>query len=220
MRGTLAGAASAGWRFRWPILAVAVSVSLTAAVLEVAAHALIDRSILPAAVTADLSVATVNLFGLVLLSGVLSQLVQASHRGRGTSARGMLTSLAWGRLIRADLLVGLLVAIGLLALIVPGLLVFTFFALVGPVIEAENLPVLAALRRSASLVRPHFWWVVLLATLPAMVISEIPAVIPESVSVPGVLSFLAIRGIAEGIAEAAAGLVLAELRYRLAEAAS
>lgn len=220
VRETLAGAARAGWQSRWRILAIAVTVSLAAAVIEVAGHTLIDRSFLPLAISADLTATMVNLLGLVLLSGVLAQLVRESRGGRAVTVREVLASLAWSRLIRADLLASLVVLVGLVVLIVPGLVAFTFLALVGPVIEAENRPVLAALRRSAHLVRPHFWWVVLLATLPALLISLIPADLTESVSVPGVLAFLAIRGIGEGIAEAAAGLVLVELRYRLAEADS
>jgi hypothetical protein len=192
-------------------------VSLVAALADVAAHTLIDRSALPASVTADLIVALVDLLGLVLLSGVLTKLVGACHGGREVSVREALTSLAWGRLILADLLVGVLVAIGFVLLIVPGLVAFTFLSVTGPVIEAEDRAVLAALRRSVRLVRPHFWWVMLLASLPSILISEVPVALPESVSLHRLLAFLAIRGIGVGIAEAAAGLVLVELRYRLAD---
>ena len=52
----------------------------------------------------------------------------------------MLRSLPWGSLILADLLVALIVVVGLVALIIPGLIAITLLAVVGPVIEIEHRP--------------------------------------------------------------------------------
>jgi drug/metabolite transporter superfamily protein YnfA len=90
-------------------------------------------------VLSDLSVTGVNLLGVILLSGFLTQLVGETEHGRPhATLGGILGSLAWGRLIRADLLVWLLVGIGLIALLIPGLIALTLFAVIGPVVETEH----------------------------------------------------------------------------------
>jgi len=80
--------------------------------------------------------------------------------------------LSYGRLIVVDLIVAAGTAIGLLALIVPGLVFLTWFALAGPIIELEGTRVREALRRSRQLVRGHFW-AVFLVVLPISLGSEI-----------------------------------------------
>jgi hypothetical protein len=123
--------------------------------------------------------------------------------------------LPWGRLIVADVLIVGLVIVGLLALVIPGLVVFTLLAVTGPVIEIENRRVRAALRRSAHLVRHHFWPVALLVTLPVIIASEVESLAPEPSGPGEILAALAVRGIAEGVLEAAIGLILVQLCYRL-----
>ena len=98
---------------------------------------------------------------------------------------------------------------------IPGLVARNLLAVVGPVIEIEDRRVLAALRRSAHLVRQHFWSVALVATLPVILASGLEAAAPEPSGVAEILEVLAIRGLAEGLIEAAIGLVLVELCYRL-----
>ena len=125
-------------------------------------------------------------------------------------------TLPWFRLIRADILVAVLVVVGLIALVIPGLVAVNLFAVVGPVIEIENRPVIAALRRSAHLVRLQFWKVALLATLPVILASEIDSISPDHLTSAGaILEVLAIRGLAEAVVEAGIGLMLVELCYRL-----
>jgi hypothetical protein len=159
----------------------------------------------------------VVLLGTVFLSGFLSRLVREVEGGsERASVRTVVRTLPWGRLIGADLLVGLLVVVGLIALVIPGLAAIVFFAVVGPVIEIENRPVIAALRRSAHLVRRHFWPVALLVVLPLAVATGIfDSVAPHPDSLWAVLEILAIRGLAEALVEAAIGLTLVELCYRL-----
>jgi hypothetical protein len=86
-----------------------------------------------------------------------------------------------------------------------------------PGVEIENRPVIAALRRSAHLVRQHFWKVVLLATLPASLAAEVTSAAPHSTGLTDLLTAFAIRGIADALIEAVLGLVLAETFYRLIE---
>jgi hypothetical protein len=200
----------------WRILAVAMVVSIVTALAEIVVDDFVDRANVPLSLLADLSVSGVSLLGPVFLSGFLGRLVgEAGGKEGTTSVRRVLRTLPWGRLVLADVLVVLLVVIGLAALVIPGLVAISLFAVVGPVLEIENRPVIAALWRSAHLVRPHFWAVTLLVTLPVAVAGEIDSVAPDPVNARAILEILAIRGLGEALAEAAIGLVLVELCYRL-----
>jgi len=219
VRATVASAARAGRYNAGRILLVAVAVSTATAAAEIAVHSFADRTgNLPVTITADLGASGVSLLGVVFLSGFLSQVVgEAGHGRRHARVRDILRKLSWRRLILADLVVVALVVIGLVALVIPGLIVMNLLAVVGPVVEIENKPVMAALRRSAHLVRRHFWTVALLATLPVTIADEITSAAPHSAGPGAMLTALAIRGVAGAVIESALGLVLAELCYRLME---
>jgi hypothetical protein len=155
---------------------------------------------------------------VIFLSGFLSQLVgETAHGRRHARIMELARKLAWRRLILADLAVVGLVVIGLLAFVIPGLIAINLLAVVGPVVEIEKRPVRAALRRSAHLVRQHFWTVVLLYTLPVSFADDITSAAPHSTSPGALLTALAIRGVVGALIESAFGLVLAELCYRLIE---
>jgi hypothetical protein len=70
------------------------------------------------------------------------------------------------RLCTADVILATATAIGVALFVVPGVIVFTMWSLVGPVITIEDRPARAALARSWRLVRPHFWLTFALVTLP------------------------------------------------------
>jgi hypothetical protein len=53
-----------------------------------------------------------------------------------------------------------------LAFIVPGIIAFALFGIVGPVINIEDRGIVDALRRSAQLVRPHLWVACVVIVLP------------------------------------------------------
>ena len=59
--------------------------------------------------------------------------------------------------------------VGLALFVVPGVIIFTLWSLVGPVITIEDRSVGAALRRSSRLVRPCFWLTLCLVTVPLQV---------------------------------------------------
>jgi hypothetical protein len=133
----------------------------------------------------------------------------------GSRIRDVLRSLPWGSLILADLLATLIIVVGLVALIIPGLIAITLLAVVGPVIELEHQPALAGLRRSVHLVRPHFWPVAAFATLPLLLANGIVAFLPDPSGTTDVVTTLVVRSVGEGILESAVGLLLVELCYRL-----
>jgi hypothetical protein len=217
----LGSAALAGRRYWWRILSVAVVVSVITSFAEVIVDDFVDENNLPLALLAHFSALGLSLLGAVLLWGFICRLVGSSTdpdpgRAQEDASLGrVLRTLPWGRLVVADLLVSVIVLVGLLALVIPGLAALTFLAVVGPVIETERLKVRSALRRSAHLVRGHFWVVALLVTLPVALESELASVAPHLANWQAVLEVFAIRGIAEGIAEAAIGLVVVNLCFRL-----
>jgi hypothetical protein len=124
-------------------------------------------------------------------------------------------TLPWARLVAADILVAVLLGIGLLALVVPGLVILNLCAVVGPVIEIERRSVLGSLRRSAHLVRLHFWWVGLLITVPVAALGEIESLLPDPHGLPAILEVLAARGIGEALAETVIGLIVVQVCFWL-----
>ncbi len=212
----VAAAARAGRRDWWRILPVALVVCILTAVAENIVTDFVDRSNLPVSVAADLTASGVSLLGAIFLSGFLCRLAGgAKDRKETASVRTVFRTLAWRRLVSADLLVTSLVVIGLIALVIPGLIAANLFAVVGPVIDIEDQSVIGALRRSAHLVRRHFWTVALLVTLPVAVASEIEAVAPDWTSVKAALETILIRGLCQALIEAAIGLITVQVCYRL-----
>jgi hypothetical protein len=67
--------------------------------------------------------------------------------------------ISYKQLIAVDLLYVLIVAIGLAAFVLPGLLLYVYLGLAAPVVEIEQHGPRAAFARSFSLVRRHFWLV-------------------------------------------------------------
>lgn len=212
----IAAAARAGRRYWWQILAVAIPVSLVSSGLEIVVDHYVDPSDAPLSFGATLGSTGTSLLGTVLLSGVVGRLVGAAGHGwEPSTLPHVARSLPWKRLIAADVLVALIVVVGFLLLVVPGLAALTLLAVVGPVIEIEHRPVRAAIRRSVQLTRRHIWPVLLLATVPLAIVAELEAIAPEPDRVGEIAEFLIIRGIGEGIVEGCLAVILVELCFQL-----
>jgi hypothetical protein len=90
-------------------------------------------------------------------AGVVAGAVSESRTGeRRPGVLEIARHVPYLRLIAADLLLTLGTAAGLLLLIVPGVVFYTWFALTAPVIKIEGLGLRAAFRRSRELVRRSF----------------------------------------------------------------
>ena len=213
-REIVVAAARTGRRNVWRILAVSVIVCTVTALAEIGADHFIDRTNLPLRVAGSVGASGVSLLGAVFLSGFLSRLVSDDGPDRAR-IRPVLRSLPWGPLIRADLLVAAIIVVGLLALVVPGLIAMNLLAVVGPVIEVEQQQARAALRRSAHLVRPYFWKVALIATLPVLLAGGAESALQAPEGVPALVVALLARGIVVGVLESAIGLLLVQLCIRL-----
>jgi len=215
----IAAAAQAGRRFWLQILALAIPVSLVGSGLEIVIDHYVDPSDAVLSVGTALGSAGVTLLGTVLLSGFVCRLVGAAEHGRESMTfLRVARSLPWGRLVAADVLVACAVVIGLLLFVVPGLVVLTLLAVVGPVIEIEHRRVHPAARRSVRLTRRHLGPVLLLATVPMVAVAELEAVAPDPHRASEIVTFLIVRGLAEGILEACVAVLLAELCFRLIDA--
>jgi hypothetical protein len=212
----VAAAARAGWLHRWRVLAAAVAVSTLIALAEILGNNLAGGTSAPLAVATALAASGVSVLGTVFLSGFLCRLVgETEHRKKRATVWHVARALPWRRLVTADLLVVLIVVVGLFALVIPGLVAMTLLAVTGPLIELEHGGVVASLRRSAHLVRRHFWTVALLATVPVLAATSIESVIPDPDTPGQIVAALAVRGVGGGLVEAAIGLTLVELCYRL-----
>ena len=109
----------------------------------------------------------VSTLGLTFYSGLLERLVGAVERGHEAPAVGqVLRTLPYVRLLVADGILWVVGGLASLAFVIPGLIVTTLFALIGPLINMEDLSVRAAFRRSASLVAPRFLLVLFMITIP------------------------------------------------------
>jgi predicted secreted protein len=216
VRDLLAAVVRAARHDPWRVLAVAVAISLVTVLADIGITNLIDHTNVPLVTAGELISTALEVLGSVFLSGFLCRIVGAAEHGQERASVGQVArTLPWSRLIRGDLLVVLIVVIGLILLVIPGLIAITLLAIIGPVIEIEDKPVRAAVRRSAHLVRQKFWWVVLLATVPLAVVSELESLAPEPHSVSTALEALAIRGLGTSVLDALISLVLVELAYQL-----
>ena len=108
--------------------------------------------------------------GIVLYAGMLDRVVgHHLHGHERPTIRGALRTLPWVRLLVADAILVVGTSIGAALFVVPGLVFFTAFCLVGPLVNIEGIGVGAAFRRSASLVRGAVWPTVFLVTVPTYV---------------------------------------------------
>jgi hypothetical protein len=112
-----------------------------------------------AVIGALVALTVTGLVGEVFYSGAVAVYLTHFSHGRPPSLREISRRLNYGRLIAVDLLYGLFVVVGLILLVAPGILFFTWLGLAGPVVEIEGRGVRAAFARSWHLVRGHFWMV-------------------------------------------------------------
>jgi hypothetical protein len=195
---------------------VALVVSLATAVVEIIVDNVVDPNNDLLSVGGFLSAQAISLFGTVLLAGFLCRLVGTPQRRSGeVTVRRVLRTLPWASLVVADLLTSVLVLAGSLALVIPGLLIFNLLTVVGPVIEIEHLSPVSGLRRSAQLVRRHFWSVALLAGAPLLVLASVESALPDPHGALGIFGLLSVRGVLVAVLETAIGLVQVALCYRL-----
>ena len=120
--------------------------------------------------------------GLTFYAGMLERLVGSVERNEPAQpVLVVLRTLPWGRLLVARGDPARLGAVASLLLVIPGLIVGTLFALVGPLINLLDTSVPEAFRRSLKLVWPHFMLVFCFMTLPLAVEHEVVVLVADLV---------------------------------------
>jgi hypothetical protein len=112
-----------------------------------------------AAVLAVLLLTTTGLLGEIFYTGAVAIALTHPHDGEPPSLLEIARTVNYRRLIAVDILFGVLVALGMVAFIVPGVLAFVYLGLAAPVVEIEHRSVRGAFARSIRLVRGRFWYV-------------------------------------------------------------
>jgi hypothetical protein len=100
-----------------------------------------------------------SLFGEVFFSGAVAISLTHPEHEHPPTMRQIAGHISYVKLIVVDLLYVLLIVLGLLVFLVGAVVVLTYFALAGPVVELEKHSVWGGFKRSFRLVRGHFWMV-------------------------------------------------------------
>jgi hypothetical protein len=215
------GAALRTYRERfWRIAGTAFVVfGIVAAVDAIATVLVIDRHVSrPAGAAITSAIAGVfAMGGVVVYAGVLDKVVGAHLHGHpDLTLRQIWEVLPLGRLVVADVLLALATLVGLALLVAPGVILFTLWSLVGPIITIEDRSVLSAFGRSWRLVRPCFWLTMLLVTLPLQVEQAALHAIQyaELFDHPALPAFL-LNGLLGSVIGSLVGLVEVVLAYEL-----
>ncbi len=215
------GAALRTYRERfWRVAGTAFVVFGTIAAVDAVATVLvIDRHVsrpFGAAITSIAS-AVFAMGGVVVYAGILDKVVGSHLHGHpDLSLREIWHALPLGRLAGADVLLALATLAGLAVFVVPGVILFTLWSLVGPVITIEDRGVGSAFRRSAHLVRRSFWLTFFLVSLPLQFEQAVLHAIhyTELFEHPFVPAFL-LNGLLGMVIGSVVGLVEVVLAYEL-----
>jgi hypothetical protein len=217
VRSILAGAFRTYRRRFWLIAAAAVVVFGISATVDVLVDVLSDEYENPMIIALLFTMAGLAVFGTEFFAGLMDRVAGQEERGHPRQPlRQILRRLPYGRLIAADLLLALGTALFTFALILPGIIFFTLFSLVGPVVVMEDRRVFSAFRRSRQLVRGHFWLVLSLVTVPILIEENVVHAIVEAFESLGALAVFVMNTLAGGIVGSVVAVVEVTLAHRLA----
>jgi len=171
----------------------------------------------PGLVALLLTVAGLAVFGTEFFAGLTDRVAGQEERGHPRERLGrILRTLPYGRLIAADVILAGLTIVLSFALFIPGIIFFTFYALVGPVVVMERRKVRGAFRRSRQLVRGHFWLVFLLVTLPILFEENVVHGIVEVFESLGSLAVFIVNTLAGAVVGSIVAVIEVTLAHRLA----
>ncbi len=154
--------------------------------------------------------------GITFYAGLLDKVVGEFELGDAPEpVLLVLRTLPYGSLIVADILITAATALGLLALVLPGLVLFTLFAITGPVINIEHVGALRGMRRSAQLVRRHFWLVFVLVSLPIGIEHQLIELADTLLLHHALIEVFVVQGVAGMVVGSFVGLVEVNVAYAL-----
>jgi hypothetical protein len=143
----------------------------------------------------------ISLVAGVLYTGYVVKLVQDIRDGKRDFSVGELFSAAApyiGTLILNGIMAGIAIAIGFVLLIVPGLILITIWAVIGPAIVVEDRGAVEAFSRSRELVRGNGWNVfgaIILAFLIIVAVSIVASLIGAALGDAGQVILQAIANV-------------------------
>lgn len=213
LRSTYARIGRTYWSWRRSLLVLGIAIFIPLGLLDALALQIdvesldLDSGIKIAALLLAVAVVTTTgLLGEVFFSGAVAISLTRPEHDRPPPLSHIARQLNYRRLIAVDLLYVLFVIVGLTPLIVPGVLIFVFFGLAGPVVELEEQTVRGAFGRSWRLVRGNFWFVFWIL-VPIEIVGD---AIGEAL-VHFVHDWLGETFVASWLAEASSNLVLSPL---------
>jgi hypothetical protein len=168
--------------------------------------------------------AVISLVGLFWVQGALVKAVEDIRDGRADLSLGETFDRVrpqLGSIIVAGLLAGLGIVVGLVLLIVPGLVLMTWWALVIPVVVLEGSAAGAAFTRSRELVRGYAWNVFGVIVLAILLLLGFEIVLSLVLSpLDGWLQSLVSNIVSGTLTTPFIALVLTLLYFRLSQAKS
>jgi len=144
----------------WRIYVDQAPVLMPAAAVVFAISGVLSGVLVAASSGLALVAALISLVAGTLFTGMVVELVADVQDGRRDARPGQLLRAATpvlGQLLLVGVVAGVVVLIGLIALLVPGLILITIWSVAAPVVVLERPPGLGALRRSRELVRGNGW---------------------------------------------------------------
>ena len=158
---------------------------------------------LAGALLAVLLLTGAGLLGEVFYTGAVAIALTHPHDGRPPGLLEVARMVRYRTLIAVDLVFGVLVSLGFVALVVPGLLLFVYLGLAAPVAEIEHRGWRDAFLRSCRLVRGRFWLV-----FAVLVPIELASDAVTSLATAGAHSLLGDSLIAEWATDTATNILL------------
>jgi hypothetical protein len=162
-----------------------------------------------------------SFIGTSFVQGALAEAVKDVHEGRDPASVGELyerTRPRLGTLVGAAILAGIGIGLASLLLLVPGLVLWTRWSLVVPVIVLEGHPLRGAFRRSSELVRGNGWRVFSVLLVMFLLSAIVGAVVAKVVSpLPSFWAVWIGGVVASSIVTPLTAHALAVMYYRLTE---
>jgi hypothetical protein len=159
---------------------------------------------------------TMSQIGITFYAGLLDKVVGEFELGEEPEPVGeVLRHLPYVRLLVADLLITLAAVIGAFFFVIPGVILFTLFALAGPIVNIEHRGPVSAMRRSAQLVRQHFWFVLFFVTIPIALEHHVIHLVHDAYLSSGLVEIFLVQGIVGMVVGSFVGLVEVNIAYAL-----
>jgi hypothetical protein len=200
------------------VVIAALLVFGAAAVVGVGVEKLLDESadVSPIVFVFALAGATMSQVGTTFYAGLLDKVVGEFELGEEPEPIGrVLRTLPYGSLIVADIAITIVSVLGAIAFVIPGLILYTLFAITGPVINIERVGAFGGMRRSAQLVRHHFWFVFFFVAVPLGLEHQAIHAVHELVHNEAIIQVFLVEGIVGMIVGSLVGLVEVNIAYAL-----